>query len=308
MPRMKLYMDRGFGPDLAPFSVKHYNKAADYVINDLLHHCGLGEMPEGGLYRPDVSYQDLVDEVYCRIDKDDDDNNNGSGGHGGFDQHLPPQDPSNQPSDADVKRSIASARNAAKAMGKLPGALERLIGEVLEPTQDWKEVLRNHITARAGRDTATWTKPNRRRLALAPHIYMPGVTGFQIGGVAIINDTSGSVSEKETNQFMGEVSSILAECHPEWCKILWVDSQVAGVDDVDDPEEIPHLTPKGGGGTDMGAGFKYMDEHGIRPNMCIVLTDGYTPWGEAPDYEVIWGITAKDIEAPFGKTVHVKVE
>ena len=38
----------------------------------------------------------------------------------------------------------------------------------------------------------------------------------------------------------------------------------------------------GGGGTDMGAGLAKAAELRPRPDLIIVLTDGYTPWPSAP--------------------------
>jgi len=304
MARGKGYQDRGFGPDMKPWNHTKYNYAADYVINDALGKAKVGRMPEGGLHRPDVTQDDLVDDVYCQIP---DPPENPGGGHGGFDEHKDPDPNKPGPSEADVKRAITSAKNAAKAMGKLPASLERLVGEIVEPTQNWKDLLRTMITNSAGRDSSTWARPNRRRLATPPHIYWPGTTGFQTGGVAIVVDTSGSVSPEELKAFMGEMSGILSECKPEWCKVLWTDSKVAGVDDVDDMTDLTSLKAKGGGGTDMGAALRYMEEHDIVPETCVVLTDGYTPWGDEPDYEVIWGITTPKIEADYGKSLHIDV-
>jgi Mg-chelatase subunit ChlD len=38
----------------------------------------------------------------------------------------------------------------------------------------------------------------------------------------------------------------------------------------------------GGGGTDMGAGLAKAAEIRPRPDLIVVLTDGHTPWPEAP--------------------------
>ncbi len=308
MARGKGYADRGFGPDLKPWNHTKYNQAADYIINDALTNAHVGNMPSKGgqaigLHDCTIATdQDLADDVYQKLP---DPPPNPNGGHGNFDQHIDPPPGQQMPSDADVKRALASAKNAAKAQGKMPGNLERLVGEIIEPTLNWKELLRSLLTANAGKDTATWNRPNRRRIATPPHIYFPGSTGFATGGTAVVIDTSGSVSQTELNAFMSELSGILDECRPEWCKVLWTDAQVAHVDEVDDMTDLASLKPHGGGGTRMPAAFEYMDEHGIRPDTCVVLTDGYTPWGSEPDYDVIWGITTKDKEAPFGKSLHI---
>lgn len=310
MPRIKMYQDRGFGPDLKPFDMKKYNRAADYIINATLKECAIGSMPSCGLYDTSISSADLTDDVYCKLPDDEGDGSDGGqdGGHGGFDEHMMPDDPSAQPGEAEVKRGIASARNAAKAQGNMPGALERLVDTLMDPVISWPDYLRNELLAKVGHDTTTWAKANRRRLSIAPHVYMPGATGYQIGGLAIVIDTSGSVSQHELQRFMSETASILVECQPEWLKVLWTDSQVAGEDDVDDAEMLTELTPKGGGGTRMPAAFDYIEEHGLEPETCIVLTDGYTDFGDQPPYSVIWGITNDHIKAPWGVSLHIDEE
>ena len=305
MPRGEAYKQRGFGPDFKPFSHKRMNIAADYVINATLSESGIGKMPQGGLHRPDVSSADLVDDVYLQVPEDDDDPN--GDGHGGFDEHLAPPPNTPPPTDSEVKRAITSAKNAAQAMGKMPGALERLVKEIVEPQVNWKEELKASMTSTAGHDSATWSKPNRRRIATAPHIYMPGSTGFQTGGVCIVVDTSGSISDSMVSTFLGEVQGILAECQPEWCKVLWTDTKVAHVDEVDDPEMITSLKAHGGGGTDMEAAFRHIEDEGYDPEQVVVLTDGYTSYSKSPSFPVIWGMTT-DQKPPYGKVIAVKDE
>lgn len=303
MLRGKGYRARGFGPDLKPWSDRKYNKAADYVINDLLTTTSVGKMPEGGLHNPRWTWDMLADDVYCELQDEEDD------GQDNFDEHFEPAE-GKAPTEDEVKSAVVQAKNAAKAMGKLPGQLERVLGELVEPSVSWREMLRAVLTANAGKDQATWSKPNRRRIATPPHIYYPGSTGFALGEIAIVIDTSGSVGQNELNQFMGELSSILDECRPEKCHVLWTDTQVAHVDEVTDAGELQYLKAHGGGGTDMEAAFRYMDDNNIFPETCVVLTDGYTSFNtnNEPTYDVIWGITTKDREAPYGRSIHVDIK
>jgi len=309
MSRGKRYVDLGFGPDMKPWSHKRYKKAADYVINATLQESGVGTAPKGALLDASVTSADLVDDVYCGLGDDSDDQQQGQGQGdqgGGHDKHITPSNPDKMPTEAEIQRAVAGAASAAKAMGKMPGVLKRLIGELIEPQVDWRERLQTLMTASSGHDTATWARPNRRRLALGG-MYFPGTTGVQIGGVALVIDTSGSISDKELNAFMSECSGILSECKPEWVKVLWTDTQVAHVDDVDDVEQLASLEAKGGGGTNLVAAFDYMEAEGIEPEQCVVFTDMYTPFGEDPGYPVTWASTTESREAPYGETVYVKV-
>lgn len=298
--RGKLYDERGFGPDLKPWSHKRYNIAADYVINDLLANANVGKMPHGGMHRPDVTDEDLVDEVYCDVPEDEDDSEN-------WDKHMPGEGGTPRTED-EVKSAVAAASNVAKMQGDLPAGLERWVKGLLMPQIPWQEKLRNFVIAATGHDSNTWNRPNRRRLAMSPHIYMPGTTGFNCGPVAVVIDTSGSVSDDELRAFRTEVAGIMADARPEVLHVLWTDAKVAGHDELgpDDAEEIENLKPKGGGGTDMTAAFQYIDEHDIRIDQAIVLTDGYTPFGEQTPYPTIW-VSTSDQKSPWGETIKLEV-
>jgi predicted metal-dependent peptidase len=220
---------------------------------------------------------------------------NGQGsGHGGFDKHLPPSQ--NAPSPQQVKRAVAQARNAAKAQGKMPADLERLVDGLIEPKHDWKEQLANVMASALGRDSATWAKPNRRRLATWG-LYLPGTIGYSTAEVAVVIDTSGSISDKELKAFLSELSGILEQAKPRQTKVFWTDSRVAGVDEVDEFTDLTKLKPKGGGGTDMEAAWEVIaDEMDTTEVTAVVLTDGWTDSNidNKPAYPVVWVTTDKD--------------
>lgn len=315
MGRGKAFRDRGLGPDMKPFNSMKYNHAADYIINDLLSKANVGEPPVGILFHPKFTQDDMVEEVYVKLpdppqSKDPNAPGDGSatGGKGqGHDQHMAP--PANAPTSAETKRALKAAANAAKVQGNMPGNLERLVEELVEPKQNWKELLRTAISNSLGKDEPTWNKPNRRKLAMSPGVYLPGTTGYCAGDVAAVIDTSGSVSAEELQLFMSEVAGILQDGKPERCKVFWTDSKVAGVDEVEEPYELTTLKPKGGGGTDMEAAFPVVqEEFDYSDNITtVVLTDGYTDFNSAPEgMTVIWVTTGKT-DIPYGKVIHMDV-
>jgi predicted metal-dependent peptidase len=310
MERGKSYQDRGIGPDFKPYSHSKMNRAADYVINGTLAESKIGTMPVGGLHHPNIGSADNADDVYCTLPDEPDDPNNGpgsgTGGDGGFDKHMAP-DPSAQRSNAEVQRAVTSAANAAKAQGNLPGALARLVGEIVDPQQDWREVLRDFMVTSMGHDEPSWRRLNRRRLVSPPHVAFPGTQGLRSGNVAIIIDTSGSISDGELNTFMSEVNGILEDAVPEQCKVFWTDSEVAGIDEVDEDTDLTTLEPKGGGGTDMPAAFPVIEQEFDGVDCCVCLTDGYTGWGEQPHWPMLWAITTKGKDAPYGTSLHLSV-
>lgn len=306
MSRIKNYQQLGIGPDNKKFNVMKYNVAADFVINAQLVDARVGKMIAGALFDPSITGKELVDDVYCKLpDSPQDNKGSGSGeGDGRMDGHMPAK-PGTTPSDTEIKRALKSAAAAAKAQGKLPGNIARMVDELVEPTQDWKELLRSALTNALGKDEPTWRRPNRRKLVVAPHVYLPGTQGFRAGNVAVMIDTSGSISSDELQAFMSETAGILQDGKPERCTVFWVDTKVRGIDDVETPAELTSLTAKGGGGTDLEAALPEMYEYMGDDTVCVILTDGYTSFSPEPPVpfnRYIWVTTGKD-EIPYGEVI-----
>jgi len=300
--RMKGYMDLGYGPDLKKWSNNRYNKAADYVINAYLTELAVGKQPLNSLSNPHITSKDLVDEVYLKIPEDEDDPKGQ-----GWDQHMPQA--GDEIDKATIQRSVAQAATAQKMMGKLPGSLQRLVDEICEPQVTWQDYLRRVIVTTQGSDQSTWNRPNRRRLAAPPHIYWPGRCGSRSGAVAVELDTSGSISDAELKTFLSELSGILSDVQPECVYAMFVDATLQGdVHEIHDVAELLDLGKKaaGGGGTDMTVVFRVIEEQQLPVEYVVVLTDGYTPFGEDCGIPTVWCITS-DQKAPWGVTVNVKI-
>jgi predicted metal-dependent peptidase len=298
-PRMKMYMDRGVGPDLKAFSPGRWNQATDFNINDWLAKSNVGRMPVGGLHHPNYGMDMLADEIYLKVPDDD-------GDSGNWDVHMPP-DPNNPPpAKSQVQRAVKSAANVAKQQGNTPAGMERLVDDICEAQVDWKERVKLALHRVAGKDSSTWARPNRRRLAVPPHVYWPGTESYQVGTIAMFVDTSGSVSDKEMSHFFGEMHAILTELVQQRALIGSCDTEVHGPHEIIDVNELLEYKPEGGGGTHMPAIFDKLAEEAIRPDALIILTDGYTDYGDAPGYPVIWVCTSDKV-ADHGETIPIKV-
>jgi len=304
--RLKYYQDLGVGPDLKLFSKKKANHAMDYIINDTLIHDRIGLPPIGVLINPQFDRTMIWDEVYEQLPDDPPDPPGGNGGDG-WDEHKG-ADPSTAPSKAQVQRAVQSAAAAAKSQGNMPGSMQRFVDELCTPQVPWQEHLRKAIATMTGRDRQTWARPNRRRLAVAPHVYWPGMMGSQSGCLVCINDTSGSVSDKEQTAFFSELHSILSDIQPSPLYVMFVDAMVYATHELYDTNDLLDLKSKvqGGGGTDMTVGFREFDKLQVKPETCIVFTDGETPFGTDTGVPTIWCITGEHV-APWGVTVHIKV-
>lgn len=302
--RLRAYQQLGLGPDLEGFKPKKFNHAADYIINAHLTSQGF-KLPLGSLQNSQVTADDIVDEVYLKLPKDEEDKPDG------VDQHV--ESPDNVGDAAadkpQLQAALKKAQELAKMQGKGAGGLERFIDEICSPKVSWQEHLRKALMANTrGRDVYTWQRPNRRKLAMAPHVYMPGRAGLQGPEIAVEIDTSGSIGEQELKTFLGELSGIMDEIQPRKIHVMYVDDGLHGdVVELEDSNELTELGKKagGGGGTDMTTVFREIEERQIPAESVVIFTDGYTPFGEDTGIPTVWAITTPDVKAPWGTTVHV---
>jgi predicted metal-dependent peptidase len=312
--RMKGYMDMGFGPDMKPWQGMRFNHAADYVINSYLNELKVGHQPLGTLLNGQYGSADLVDDVYCKLPEEEEESGDGTGppgAGGGWDQHMPGDGPEDPNTKAEIQRAVAMAAGAAKAVGALPGALKRLIDEIIDPEIPWEQYLERNIQCIYGNDEATWAKVNRRRLAVAPHVPWPGRIGSRCGNLALEIDTSGSIGDETLTKFLGILSGILKSVMPETVYCMYVDAALQGdVIEVQDLSELEELKTKaaGGGGTDMTVVFREIEARALDVEAVIVLTDGCTPYGDDVGIPTIWCIVGNEgTDAPWGTTIHVKL-
>jgi predicted metal-dependent peptidase len=215
---------------------------------------------------------------------------------------------------AEEKQALArdideAVRQGALAAGKMGSGGERLFDELLQPQQDWREVLREFITATCtGKDYSTWKRPSRRYIGAG--IYMPSGIREQIGEIVVAPDMSGSIGQAELTRMLSEVKSIADTVHPEAVRLLYWDTAICA-DERYEAHELDTLAqstkPAGGGGTMVECVPEYMTAKQIKVQAAIVFTDGYLggSWGQW-DCPVLWVIVDnKNCNPPFGTTVHV---
>ena len=181
------------------------------------------------------------------------------------------------PSPADIAaeeqawdEAMHQAASLAKAQGKLPGAVEDTVRGAHVSTVDWRTLLRRYMTDATKRDYS-WSLPNRRFIDSG--LYLPSIRSEGIDTIAVIVDTSGSLPADTLAAFWAEISEIATELQPERVILLQVDAAVQDAAEyaaADLPDEI---AIRGRGGTDFRPGFAWLDEHDIRPGVCLYLTD-----------------------------------
>jgi predicted metal-dependent peptidase len=312
------------------------NCACDYVINikivDDNRQDGFAELPEGGLVDERFRGMDSAQVFNILRKEQDEQSQDDQGGDSQDDESGGDGEPSSSPgggsagldehdwegaqslSDED-KRELArdideAIRQGAMAAGKMGGTGNRDLDELLQPQIDWREVLREFIqNTCAGSDYSTYARPNRRLMSQG--IIMPSGISEQVGELVIAIDTSGSIGQRELTAFLSEVKGVCDTVKPDKLRLLYWGSSVVG-DEAYDMHELDNLVkstkPMGGGGTDVNCVTQYMADEGIKPQACIVLTDGYlySGWGDWT-CPVLWAILDNKSAVPDeGKAVHIK--
>lgn len=182
-----------------------------------------------------------------------------------------------------IRRAVAeSIREAAhRGCGDLPGGLVRWADSVLKPpVVDWRALLRRRIQGgiqAAGRVDYSWRNLSRRDPAGKRGYLSPGMVTPQ-PEVAVVVDTSGSMGTDELTEAVSEVVGIVRAIGGG-CRVAACDTVASRFLRVRRASEIMLV---GGGGTYMGAGIEAAGRLRPRPAVIVVLTDGYTPWPDAP--------------------------
>lgn len=167
--------------------------------------------------------------------------------------------------------------------GDVPAGWQRWADDVLEPKVNWRRLLaaavRQGMADVAGRVDFTYRKPSRRA-SVSPDVVLPSLRQ-PLPQVAMVLDTSGSMSDRMLSQCLGEIGGVLRSLGVarRSLRVVCCDAQAYEAQRVLSAGEVALL---GGGGTDMGAGLAHAAALTPRPDLVVVLTDGFTPWPAQP--------------------------
>jgi predicted metal-dependent peptidase len=182
----------------------------------------------------------------------------------------------------EMREAILQAAKQAKP-GSLPKSVERLVGDISNPTMPWRELIQTTLTSSI-RNDYSWTRMNRKGWHM--EAVMPGMTPGEEIDVAIALDMSGSISNSLAQQFLGEVAGMMDTFDGYKVKVFCFDTQTYNDQDYssENLEDIRDYKVMGGGGTDFDCIFEHLVEIGNVPKRLIIFTDCYTStWGD-PNY------------------------
>ena len=278
---------------------KAWNVACDKVINDTLVDAKVGDPIDGGVYM-DGARDFSAEELYDDADAD------GPGAGGIGNDVGPPCDDGGQPLDesqihqleAQAKIEAIQATKAAKAVGKLPGSIERLVDQLVNVSTPWHEILERFMEGKV-RDNLSFNRPSKRfTTAILPsHDTKPSM-----GVAALVIDSSGSVTDDEFDMYNAHINRVLHTCNPEVLHVIYCDTQVTGHDEFT-IEDLPvSIKTQAGGGTEFKPAFDYIDDQGIDPEVVVYFTDGYAHSDFTTKHETVW-LTTGSTNFKFGTVI-----
>lgn len=188
-----------------------------------------------------------------------------------------------------IRRNVA-AEIARAADDEVSASLRQWAEGELVATVDWRAelgaCLRRAVSSVSGAVDYSYSRPSRRSGAVhgvvLPALQRPTVE------VAVVCDTSASVSEEMLGLAVAEVDGLLRATGTRTVRFLACDEAVHTTERVTQGREVALI---GGGGTDMAIGIDAAMDQRPTPELLVVLTDGYTPWpAAAPRAEVVVGL------------------
>jgi len=300
------------------------NIAADYAVNQILKDERIGEVPgwiqifQDNKYRG-MSYEEIYDDIMENaktidvstlgelldehLDGEGDGNGDGTDGKG-----RPKLTAEEKKAIRDeIKEAMVAAAQSAGA-GRVPSGVARMIKDLTEPKMDWRQLLRMSIQSLI-KSNFSFNRPNRK--SQHSGAILPGLMNEETIDVSIAIDMSGSISNKQANDFISEVKGIMDEYKDFKLDIWCFDTSVYNYESFtgDNADEILEYKVTGGGGTDFDVNWTFMKDNDIVPKKFIMFTDGYPcgSWGDEDYCDTLFVVHGNDsIISPFGQTAHYK--
>lgn len=288
-------------------AARPWNQAADAEVNDDLESMGLTTpagvvsprglgLPPGRLAEEYLSLIEVLDAAHRRGGRPLADPIDCGGAVDGIDD-APPGAGGPAPGLDDTERDLLELAVAREIETRsirratVPGGWRRWADRRLHPAVDWRAelgaLLRRGVRRAAGRVDFTYARPSRR--TAGDGIVMPAMVGPD-PDVALVVDTSGSITPAILTGFLTEITEILARAAGprRRLRVICCDRRAHGVQTVRRAEDIELV---GGGGTDQREGMSAALALHPRPDLILVLTDGQTPWPDRrPPVPVVIGL------------------
>jgi predicted metal-dependent peptidase len=281
-----------------------WNIAADYAVDPIIINANM-VLPQGGHISAELKDKSTEENYTLIHGKKKQENPNGCGEV----RDLPGKD-GNKPTEAEKQQhqqdwqiATAQAAKIAEGCGSLPGNVAELVKEMLEPKVPWTEVLQRFVEQVQHNDY-TYARTNPRYAAMG--MILPTLYNKELPPIDIWIDTSGSISNQDKKQFVGEINDIRSHYNTT-IRVIFCDTDVRGTFEIKPENNFVELETKGGGGTRFSPAIAWSMKQEDLPICGIYLTDmDCEDFGKKPDFPVLWiQVKGKKKLPLFGELVHM---
>lgn len=208
--------------------------------------------------------------------------------------------------EAIIKKQVKAvqASKMSKEAGVIPGEMESIIDEFLNPILPWEVLLERFFTDLSN-DDYSWRRPSKRY----EDEYLPSLMGENgLEHLIYYLDVSGSISDEEIKRFNSEVKSIHENLQPKKLTLVQFDTKIQQEITFEQDDAFEKITVVGRGDTDLEPVRQHIKKH--MPTAAVVFSDLYCyPMYDNPGVPIIWIVMANPhAQTSFGKEIHIKRE
>jgi hypothetical protein len=210
--------------------------------------------------------------------------------------------------------ALERAVNTARQAGQESSSVERMVRAAREPGIDWRQYFNGWVARAIGTSAYDWRRPMRRDMlrdeyGIGDSFFSPSRGGNACSRLVVAVDTSASIGEDEIRVALSVITEAMDDLNPkEGVTVIFCDSKVQRVQDVEPGEDMSQIHVPKGDGTSFIPPFEYVRNH--FDNECdglVYITDLYGPApAEPPPYPVLW-VCVTDRKGPWGETVNINV-
>jgi predicted metal-dependent peptidase len=290
-----------FGPDLGPRCTVHQLKRA---WEDPTNNQNLGFAYDTSL--DTAATTEGVYDLLMQSMPPPEGGGGGKNGQGTFDQMLEPDPDANpEATEQAVALDIMQAAATAKARGALSANVQRIVGELESPVEDWRKLTKRFLNRardmRRTNDTG-YHRPSRR----AQHgscVVLPARRYEPYGDWVIGIDTSGSITDEDLKVYELNTQAFVQQIRPKRIYVVYCDTKVNHVDIFNDGEPVK-FNSHGGGGTTFVPVFDWVQDEKLKPLALIYFTDADGTFPRKPGYPTLWAVKGRS-SVPWGVRVQL---
>lgn len=171
----------------------------------------------------------------------------------------------------DIIRESASKNRSSMGSYFVP---RQLFGLVESKKIKWQVLFRDFLIEEINEETS-YATPERKYIHMNLIIPGYGTQEERLEEVWAFVDSSGSIGSTEMSEFLTQLYRISKEFHCIFNICYW-DTEVTDIyKKVANEKDIFKSLPNHSGGTDINCVYRFIKENKIKPDVMLVLTDGY---------------------------------